>query len=126
MQRLAARMTRVVVSVDHAGNQQQLRRQRIVVVHFGRCADFARGFLGWRPLDDALDLAVGVLLVKLLGFHWVLLPAAGAELIPGVDLAPTWTAAVLIITGPGKKLRWILLAAALLIAAGVAIYLWRR
>ena len=85
---------------------------------------FGEGFAS--PLDDALDLAVGVLLVKLLGFHWVLLPAAGAELVPGVDLAPTWTAAVLIITGPGKKLRWILLAALMLIAAGVAIYLWRR
>jgi hypothetical protein len=47
------------------------------------------------PFEDVLDVAVGLSLVALLGWHWEFLPAFGAELIPGVDLAPTWTASVL-------------------------------
>jgi hypothetical protein len=47
------------------------------------------------PLDDVLDVAVGGTMVLLLGWHWAFLPAFAAELIPGVDLAPTWTAAAL-------------------------------
>jgi hypothetical protein len=47
------------------------------------------------PLDDILDVAVGGAMVLLLGWHWAFLPAFVAELVPGVDLAPTWTAAAL-------------------------------
>jgi hypothetical protein len=36
-------------------------------------------------------------LVKVLGWHPLLLPTMVAELIPLVDLAPTWTMAILII-----------------------------
>ena len=50
------------------------------------------------PFDDVLDLAVGFLLWRLLGWHWALLPALIAELIPGLDLVPTWTAAVWLAT----------------------------
>jgi hypothetical protein len=34
----------------------------------------------------------------MLGWHWAFLPAFAAELIPGVDLFPTWTAAVAYVT----------------------------
>jgi hypothetical protein len=53
---------------------------------------FAEGALS--PADDGLDLAVAVLLVNLLGWHWEFLPAFLAELVPGVDLVPFWTLAV--------------------------------
>src|SRR5437667_5786741 len=46
------------------------------------------------PFNDALDVAVAVMLIRLLGWHWAFLPTIIAELIPGVDLVPTWTAAV--------------------------------
>ena len=49
-------------------------------------------------VNDALDLAVGVTMIVLVGWNWVFLPALCAELIPMVDLAPTWTIAVLIAT----------------------------
>jgi len=49
-------------------------------------------------LDDALDAVVGVTMVTLVGWHWAFLPAFLAELIPGVDLAPTWTIAAFIAT----------------------------
>jgi len=54
---------------------------------------FAEGALS--PADDVLDLAVAAVLVRLLGWHWEFLPAFLAELVPGVDLVPFWTLAVI-------------------------------
>ena len=45
------------------------------------------------PVDDVLDVAVSAVMVALLGFHPALLPALAMKLVPGVDLAPTWTIA---------------------------------
>src|SRR5438105_6929665 len=53
---------------------------------------FAEGALS--PADDVLDLAVAAVLVNLLGWHWEFLPAFAAELVPGLDLVPFWTLAV--------------------------------
>jgi hypothetical protein len=49
-------------------------------------------------VDTALDLAVAAILYRLLGWHWALLPTFAAELVPGLDLFPTWTAAVFFMT----------------------------
>ncbi|HEY2392290.1 MAG TPA: hypothetical protein VGK22_14040 [Candidatus Angelobacter sp.] len=57
---------------------------------------FAEG--GVSPLDTALDVAVGAMLIKLLGWHWAFLPTFAAEMMPGLDLFPTWTAAVFFVT----------------------------
>ena len=54
---------------------------------------FAEGALS--PADDVLDIAVAAVLVQLLGWHWEFLPAFLAELLPGVDLVPFWTMAVI-------------------------------
>ncbi len=53
--------------------------------------------------DAVLDIAVGATMVALVGWHWAFLPAFALELLPGVDLAPTWTIAVFIATrGAGR------------------------
>jgi hypothetical protein len=57
---------------------------------------FAEG--GLSPLDTVLDLTVAVVLTKLLGWHWAFLPTLAVELVPGMDLFPTWTAAVFFVT----------------------------
>lgn len=54
---------------------------------------FAEG--GLSPADDVLDIAVAIVLVFLTGWHWEFLPAFAAELVPGVDLVPFWTFAVM-------------------------------
>lgn len=54
---------------------------------------FAEGALS--PADDILDLAVAAILVRLVGWHWEFLPAFAGELVPGVDLVPFWTFAVM-------------------------------
>jgi hypothetical protein len=50
------------------------------------------------PVDDAIDLAAAVILSGLLGFRWAFLPTFVAELVPFLDLAPSWTLAVFITT----------------------------
>ncbi len=62
-------------------------------------------FAGGAPtgFDAVLDLVVGAVMVALLGWHWAFLPAFAVELLPFVDLAPTWTIAVLLVTrGAGR------------------------
>lgn len=49
------------------------------------------------PLNDALDVLVSAVLFWMLGWHVALLPALAAELIPVVDIAPTWTLAVAVV-----------------------------
>lgn len=44
--------------------------------------------------DDFVDLAAMVALWRLLGFHLLLLPAFLAEIVPGVEMLPTWLGAV--------------------------------
>ena len=53
---------------------------------------FAPGAMS--PFDPVLDVAVAVAMVRLLGWHWAFLPTFVTELIPFVDLVPTWTLAV--------------------------------
>jgi hypothetical protein len=55
------------------------------------------------PLEAGLDLALCLVMTKLVGFHWTFAPTFVAELVPVVDLAPTWTAAVLLATGRRRK-----------------------
>ena len=57
---------------------------------------FAGG--GLSPADTLLDLATAAILIRCLGWHWAFLPTLFAELIPGLDLFPTWTAAVWYVT----------------------------
>ena len=47
------------------------------------------------PFDWALDLVTGVVLTMILGFRWRTLLGVALELVPGLDLFPTWTALVL-------------------------------
>jgi hypothetical protein len=50
------------------------------------------------PLNNGVDAATAVAMVGLVGWHWAFLPTFLAELVPFVDLVPTWTLAVLFAT----------------------------
>jgi hypothetical protein len=56
------------------------------------------------PADDVLDFGVGALMVHLLGWHWEFLPSFFAKLVPGVDLVPFWTLAVVNVYRKSKQL----------------------
>jgi hypothetical protein len=64
---------------------------------------FAPGWLS--PLNNILDVVVAVIMVRMLGWHFAFLPSFVAELVPVLDLVPTWTAAVWFATRPGTTLR---------------------
>ncbi len=64
---------------------------------------FAGGWLS--PLNNALDVVVALIMVRLLGWHFAFLPTFVAELVPGLDLVPTWTAAVWFATRGGAPAR---------------------
>jgi len=54
-------------------------------------------------VNDALDAAVALAMLVLVGWHWAFLPTFLAELIPFFDLVPTWTAAVFLATRSSQK-----------------------
>jgi hypothetical protein len=47
------------------------------------------------PLEVALDATTALVILLIVGFKWRLAFALALELVPGVDLFPTWTAMVL-------------------------------
>jgi hypothetical protein len=61
---------------------------------------FGEGFAS--PANAVLDVVMCGVMIALLGFHIAFLPALVAELVPALDLFPTWTAAVLFVTRPRK------------------------
>jgi len=54
------------------------------------------------PWNNLLDLLTGAFMVAILGWHVAFLPTVVAELIPFVDLFPTWTVAVMYVTRKRK------------------------
>jgi len=55
------------------------------------------------PADDILDLGMAALLTNLLGWHWEFVPSFFAKLVPGVDLVPFWTIAVVNVWRKAKR-----------------------
>jgi hypothetical protein len=56
------------------------------------------------PADDILDFGIAALLINLLGWHWEFLPSFLAKLVPGVDLVPFWTMAVINVYRKSKRI----------------------
>ncbi len=84
-------------SLDPAKLARRLRIAWIVAIVADALQLVAFPFFveGWiSPVNDALDVVTSIVLFRLLGWHPALLPTLVAELLPGVDLVPTWTAAV--------------------------------
>jgi hypothetical protein len=53
--------------------------------------------------DGVLDCIVMAAMTKLLGFHWVFLPGFLIELVPEVDLLPTWVGCVALVVWKRRK-----------------------
>lgn len=56
-------------------------------------------------LDWPLDLLTAALMTGLVGFHWAFLPTFLAEAVPGLDMVPTWTLAVIFATRNREKVE---------------------
>ena len=57
-------------------------------------AQLLLGPLGWSFADEVVDLAAMVFTIWCLGFHVLLLPTFVIEVLPVVDMLPTWTGCV--------------------------------
>ena len=56
------------------------------------------------PLNDVLDVAVGVTLSALVGFHWSFAPAFIGKFVPFLNAVPTWTGSMWLATPrPGRR-----------------------
>lgn len=61
------------------------------------------GTLPAEAIDLAIDAATALIISRLIGFHWALLPTLALEFIPFVDLAPTWFVCVSYVISRRKK-----------------------
>lgn len=50
------------------------------------------------PVNTAVDIVMAVVFTVMIGWHWALVPTFVSELVPFLDLVPTWTAAVFLAT----------------------------
>lgn len=53
-------------------------------------------------LDLAVDFVAALVLMRLMGFHWLLLPTAVLEIVPLAGVLPTWTACTLYVLSRRK------------------------
>ena len=89
-----------------AGRKPYSKRRLVLALIIAVIADafvFLIGPFGWSFLDEIVDVATALLLMLLLGFHPLFLPAFVVELFPMVDMLPTWTACVLVVAGLRRK-----------------------
>lgn len=61
------------------------------------------GPFGWAFADQALDIAAMILISRVLGFHFALLPTFALEFLPLTDMLPTWTGCVAAVIALKKK-----------------------
>jgi hypothetical protein len=61
------------------------------------------GPFGWTFIDEVIDLVAMLLISGLLGFHLLFLPTFVVEIIPVVDMLPTWTGCVALVVALRRK-----------------------
>jgi hypothetical protein len=92
-----------------AGRGTALTRTRIRAAYAVAIAtdvlQFVLGPLGWAFADEILDIVALAVTTTLLGFHPLLLPTFVLEVVPVVDMIPTWTACVALVVALKKKQR---------------------
>ena len=81
------------------------RRTRLafIVAVAADALQLALGPFGWTFADQVIDVIAMIWTTVLLGFHPLLLPTFIVELIPVVDMLPTWTACVALVVSLRKK-----------------------
>jgi hypothetical protein len=68
------------------------------VLQLGILPLLAEGVIPYVIVNDVMDVVVAVAMILLIGWHWAFLPSFALELVPALNLVPTWTAAVLFVT----------------------------
>ena len=61
------------------------------------------GPFGWAFIDEILDVIALIATTRLLGFHPLLLPTFIIEMVPVIDVLPTWTGCVALVVAMRNK-----------------------
>ena len=61
------------------------------------------GPLGWTFFDEITDVVTTIVVSLLLGFHPLLLPTFLVEILPVVDMLPTWTGCVSVVVALRRR-----------------------
>jgi hypothetical protein len=61
------------------------------------------GPLGWTFFDEITDVVSAIVVSLLLGFHPLFLPTFVVEIIPVVDMLPTWTGCVAVVVALRRR-----------------------
>lgn len=84
------------------GHAKVSRKRKLAALIIAGCADLVQGVLfpfvvegGFSPVEWVVDIAAALGLLLVVGLKARLVVAFVAELVPGLDLFPTWTALVL-------------------------------
>jgi hypothetical protein len=81
--------------LPHVQNPSRLRTGlALVVALLADALQILLGPLGWGFADEIIDVVAMLLISLLIGFHPLFVPTFVAEVIPVVDMLPTWTACV--------------------------------
>jgi hypothetical protein len=95
-------------AVEHARTSSARVRAAWVVavlvdaIQLGTSPAELAGPLAWF-IETGADLITAAVMIWLLGFHWAFLPSFLTKMLPFIDLAPTWTAAVFFVTRARRK-----------------------
>jgi hypothetical protein len=78
------------------------RRRKMIALFIAGVSDLAQGVFfpvfiegAASPFELAIDATTALAILLVVGFEWRLAFALAVELVPAVDLFPTWTAVVL-------------------------------
>jgi ABC-type sulfate transport system permease component len=94
---------RLMGSTAGGGLTQSRIRAAYAVAIATDVLQLALGPFGWAFADQILDVIATIATTWLLGFHPLLLPTFVLELVPIVDMLPTWTACVALVVAMRKK-----------------------
>jgi hypothetical protein len=66
---------------------------------------FLLGPFGWTFADEIMDVIAMILISLTLGFHPLLLPTFVVEIVPIVDMFPTWTVCTAVLVAMRRRER---------------------
>jgi hypothetical protein len=100
--RAQALPSRLQVALAHAAPGAISPTRKRIALGIAALSDLAQWFFfpvlsegALSPFEVALDAVTALSILVVVGFQWRLLIALVAELVPGLDMFPTWVAVVL-------------------------------
>jgi len=89
----------IEVSSKEKSSSPNIAGWRFVLAFIVALAADTIGIPFGESLNIVFDVIIAIILIAILGFNWMLIPALLVECVPGLGVFPTWVMAVLAIAG---------------------------